>query len=368
MKTIIKYSLIITFLIICRLSYAQEQVNKKLKVNGLVVGRYITSLNDNIDINGKHFNSPESIIDNSFIMQYVRIKTTFSVNKKIRAVAMVNLADFKNNTQTKVLELAFIDYKMNPYLNFRFGQFRPYFGLEDRYAYQLEHSWRWSDQYLQFGKSNWMSFQIGAAITGSLKESNIPLNYFFTVYNGNGKNQLKDDDNSKNYAGRIEYYIFPQIRLGTNYALSDFKNKKGYAFGFDMYIKHQFNDFTYLVLTEYKKGSNLFKYKSDYLNDSNINISNYNMEGFYFSNSITKKIKSKYIEAIDLDFRYEYIKNLISENNTKQIYTPMLSVVLKGDYDAVVSLAYEIARYKNEISNSSVYNSNRALVQFQVSF
>lgn len=46
---------------------------------------------------------------------------------------LINLADFKNNPQTRVLELANLKYKANNYLSIQAGQFRPYFGLEDLY-------------------------------------------------------------------------------------------------------------------------------------------------------------------------------------------------------------------------------------------
>jgi hypothetical protein len=42
------------------------------------------------------------------------------------------------------------------------------------------------------------------------------LRYYYTFYNGNGKNQLQDNDNSKNHSLRLEYDVLPKLQLGVN--------------------------------------------------------------------------------------------------------------------------------------------------------
>ncbi len=64
---------------------------------------------------------------------------------------LINLADFKNNPQTRVLELANLKYKANNYLSIQAGQFRPYFGLEDLYPADILKSYNWSNQYTLLG-------------------------------------------------------------------------------------------------------------------------------------------------------------------------------------------------------------------------
>src|SRR6056297_2656284 len=139
MKSCSKYSISI-FYIICFLflgnlnGFGQNDsliddysyYKRKFKLNALVVGRYSTSLNKDIDFQGQHYTS-EDFVNNSFEMQYVRLSTTFFINDRISSSILVNLADFKKeNIRGKVLEIAFVNYYHNSYLKIRAGQFRPF--------------------------------------------------------------------------------------------------------------------------------------------------------------------------------------------------------------------------------------------------
>jgi len=370
-RTNLKLFLIIIFY--ASLEYAcfaqdnKETIQKKIKFDALLVGRYTASFQNDVDFEGKHSTgSEDNITTNSFSMTYARIKSSYTINKKFKAVINANLADFKTNPQTKVLESAYLTYHQSPYLDIRAGQFRPYFGLEDRFSFELEKFWRWSDQYSGFGKSGWMSFQIGAALSGSLKEKNIPLNYFFTVYNGNGKNQVQDDDDSKNYTVRLEYSILPQIRMGASYGLSNFKSEEGKAFGFDLLAEYKLRNYALSMITEYKKGSNLYEFKKQL--KENLQHSLDDMEGFFVQPIIRRNVNSKLAQALEFAFRYEYFKNLSTIDNYKQSYTPMLSFVFAGDYNVKLSLAFEMNRFKRQIANSTTHDSDRGIIQFQLFF
>jgi hypothetical protein len=97
------------------------------------------------------------------------------------------IADFKNDPKSRVLENAYLKYTFNPKLALTVGQFRPWFGIEETYPIDIIKSLDWSNQYTEFGKLGWTSFQIGMSATGQLQLGEIPFQYAVSVVNGNGK-------------------------------------------------------------------------------------------------------------------------------------------------------------------------------------
>src|SRR5690606_12862083 len=281
--------MIIVFLFGSKTGFAQNDsliddysnYKRNYKLNALVVGRYTASLNNDIDYKGKHYNDEESeeLVDNSFEMQYVRLSTTFYINDRISTSILVNLAEFKSeNLSGKVLENAFVSYHHNSYFNIMLGQFRPFFGLEDLYPFQLGNSYSWSNQYFLFGKNGWQSFQVGAAVYGSL-ESKI-LSYYFTVYNGNNRNKIGDNDNSKNLTLRLEYRPVSVIKIGWNGGIARYEKQKAYAFGIDGQFHQPLGNRFYLdINAEYKKATNFEEYRIS--QEPFQKLEDYNMEGFY---------------------------------------------------------------------------------------
>ena len=63
-----------------------------------------------MDMNGNH-TTDDKASNNGFYLRYVRLQAKFEINK-ITAQVLINLADFKNNPQTRVLELANLKYKI----------------------------------------------------------------------------------------------------------------------------------------------------------------------------------------------------------------------------------------------------------------
>ncbi|MDT0690984.1 porin [Salegentibacter sp. F188] len=345
-------------------------VQKSFRLNALIVGRYSASLNENIDVTGKHFYSQEEgIVSNSFEMQYVRLSTTFGITDRITSSILLNLADFKHpNVSEKVLENAFINYSYNPYLNLRFGQFRPFFGLEDLHPFQLNNSYAWSNQYSLFGRNGWQSFQLGAAFFGSLAPVEVPLYYYFTVYNGNNKNQLMDSDSSKNYTLRIEYYPFSVLKLGINGGTANYNKQRGYAFGLDAQLRYSVsNRLDFDMNVEYKKGTNFLAYRSSLEEHPDLNM--YKMEGIYSLYQLRYYINKPRIRALELSFRHEYLNSDTTiPNNDLNSYVPVISMVFANMYDVKLSLVGVINNYQDNIPNSAQYDHSRVLMQLQVAY
>lgn len=332
------------------------------------VGRYNMSADKDVDYKGVHHSEPGEAVTNSFDIKYVRLQGVFHVNDKISTNILVNLADFKNNPTNKVLENAFVKYAYDKHINVQFGQFRPFFGLEDVFAFQLENSYDWSNQYTLFGNNNWQSFQMGAALTGSLHDVKIPLSYYFTIYNGNGKNQISDNNNQKNYALRFEYNLSKNLRVAVNGATSRLDGETGNAYGGDVQLNYILSPLLEIKAdAEYKRGTNFVDYAASTLEIPRLD--NFVMQGFYAVPKVRFNYNKPRIRAFEASFRYECLDpNINVKGNSYETFTPMLSIIGSGDYHAKISLVGVFNRYKTDIPNTGAYDSNLFLTQIQVQF
>ena len=353
------------------------EFQKKMQLKALVVGRYAASFDENVDFEGHHFSEnlkdDQEIVNNSFQMEYVRFATTFEINDRISTSILLNLANFNNETVSrKVLENAFVQYKANSYFNIRLGQFRPYFGLEDLHPFQLNNSYRWSNQYFLFGENAWQSFQIGAAVYGSLNKKNIPLYYYFTVYNGNNRNQRKDNDNHKNYSLRFEYLPIKNIQIGINASVTNKYQQDANAYGADLKINYPISTSWEIdAHMEYKKGTNFTAYEDAVSKDIALNtpLKDFYMEGIYSLLRVKKNMNLPYLKALEFSIRQEYLDTNSQVNgDILRSHIPMVSLVLAGDYNAKLSFVGVFYDYQTNIKNTTQYDSNRALIQFQVAF
>ena len=339
---------------------------RKFKLNALVVGRYTTSLNQDVDFMGQH-HTDKDLVSNSFEMQYARLSTTFFINDRISTSILLNLADFKKeNVNAKVLENAFVTYYHNSFLKIRAGQFRPFFGLEDLHPFQLDNSYAWSRQYSLFGRNGWQSFQIGAAAFGSLKSK--IFSYYLTVYNGNNKNVIGDNDSSKNLTLRLEYRPIPVLQFGLNGGKANYRGQKANAYGIDAKLQQSLgNKFDLDINAEYKKGTNFEAFRM--AEEPLAKLDNYMMEGFYFLYRLKYRLNAPRLRALELSLRHEYLdRNTFIKNDEIVIYVPMLSLVFAGTYDAKLSLVGVINDYKLNIPNTKQYDSSKMLIQFQVAY
>lgn len=278
----------------------------------------------------------------------------------------MNLADFKNDPKSRVLEIASLKYAANPYLNLQVGQFRPYFGLEDMYPAEIMKSNAWSNQYGAMSRSNWQSFQIGAAVFGSLQKNKVPLRYYYTFYNGNGKNQIQDDDDAKNHAFRLEYDLLPKLTLAGNSAFTRVQSQNASMHGIDFQYEQKLSDvWNFDISSDFKYGTNVAAFKSSTLADKK--ISDFRLTGFYILPAVSRQLNKKMNSFAELSLRYEYLEELKNGNHSNTI-TPMLSYVVGNDYACKVSLVGIFIDYKNNIPSTSQYSSNIFLLQFQVRY
>lgn len=337
-----------------------------LKMGVLFVTEYKTSLSNNVNLQGQHF--PHGAADrDGFFLRYIRLSGQYQLSNKLSASLLVNLADFKNNPQTRVLENAFIKYAFSDYAVLYAGQFRPFFGFEDMYPFEVRPSYEWSNQYSAFGTSGWQSFQLGLGLMGSLAKNGIPLKYYVSMVNGNGKNMNSDNNSHKMFTWRMEYSAFNFINVAINSGFSKHDQQWAKAIGADIHTTIPLSprwdlDFE----TEYKKGTNINLY--DQSESPAKELSNFQMSGIYVTPALTYYLNPSKTKAVELNSRYEYFELLTSNENPRKTITPVLGFMLLEKQRAKLAFGTVIDRYKQQIEGSRQWNANYFFVQFQFKY
>lgn len=340
----------------------------QFQFRGLFQGRFLAAMTDNVDVLGVHHTTGE-ITQTSFDVKRMRVGLTTKVSDATEVVILVNLADFKSDPKGKVLENAYAKYTFNKYIALVGGQFRAPFGIEDQVPVDVMKSFDFSNQYYEFGKNGWTSFQIGASILGSVDIGKIPVNYAFTIINGNGKNQEKDKDNGKQYSTRWVFGLSKEnkINLGFNGGIGTVSTQEVFAVGADVTSNFKLTDKINLdVQIEYKQGTNHNLYFSLPVEGRTTNVADYQMRGMYFLPNLRYAVNYKRLSSIELSCRYETLdSNYKIDSNVRQTYTPMISLEFGKAYTGRIELGFTLDNYEKDIPDTSVYSSNLFLIQLQ---
>lgn len=343
---------------------------RKLSFAGVLQTRYVHALTSSTDVDGRNFD-PDSTrgITSTFMLKRVRVMVKADINDHFSANILANFAEFSDNPANKVLENAYIRYKLNKYFNLQAGQFRPFFGIEDAVPVDIIRTLDFSNQYYAFGKNGWQSFQVGLSIFGDLV-SDGGFRYYAGAYNGNNKNQKTDNNNAKNTYVRLEADIASKITLGANIASGSFgESGIGNAYGIDMTGRIDFSeDWRLLLMAEAKTGTNFLSYLAlDAASPASLD--DFKMQGFYLLPTLRYDCRNKRLRAIEFSSRYEYFdENYKSDSNARQTLIPNLSLIFADDYYAALQLGVSVDIYKREIHLTAINSHNLAYVQFQVRF
>ncbi|WP_228414816.1 porin [Chryseobacterium sp. G0201] len=352
----------------------QEEDNVKypqLQIKGLFQARYLVGMNKDVDVNGLH-HADGLRTNNNFMVKYMRVQVRAQISKRTEVVALANLADFKNDPKSRVLENAYLKYTFNPKLAFTVGQFRPWFGIEETYPIDIIKSLDWSNQYTEFGKLGWTSFQIGLSATGQLELGKIPFQYAVSVVNGNGKNQVNDNDDGKQYSTRLVFGLAKKynLNLGLNGGIGEVFGKKIYAVGVDFNSLMNFGSKWSLDMQlEGKQATNHPLYFAVAPELRPDNPDEYLIRGVYFLPNLRYEVNHKNLSAFELSCRYEYLDtNFRVNSNPRQTITPMFGLEFLKNYGARIQLGVQFDRYKHSIANTTQYNNNLFIVQVQSRF
>lgn len=342
-----------------------------LQIKGLFQARYLVGMTGDVDVNGLH-HADGSGTSNNFMLKYMRVQVRAQISKRTEVVALANLADFKNDPKSRVLENAYLKYTFNSKLAFTAGQFRPWFGIEETYPIDVIKSLDWSNQYTEFGKLGWTSFQIGISATGQLQLGKIPFQYAISAVNGNGKNQINDNDNGKQYSTRMVFGLSKKynFNVGLNGGIGEVLSKKVYAVGIDLSSLIRFDPKWSLDMQlEAKQATNHVLYNTIDPELRSSNPDKYLIRGAYFLPNVRYEINHKNLSAFELSCRYEYIDpNFRLNSNPRQTITPMFGLEFLKNYGARIQLGVQFDRYKHQVENTSQYNNNLFIVQVQSRF
>jgi hypothetical protein len=346
----------------------KEVVYPNFQFKGLFQARFLGSFADQVDALGVHHSTGE-VTQTSFDVKRMRVGLNTRLSKETEVVILVNLADFKSDPKNKVLENAYAKYTFNKYIAVTGGQFRPAFGIEELIPADIIKSFDFSNQYYEFGRNGWTSFQIGAAVTGSVDIGRLPLGYAFSVLNGNGRNQDKDKDNGKLYATRWVLGLSKEhkINLGLNGGVGKVFSRDVFALGADITSDFKLTDrFTFDLQMEYKQGTNHNLYFSLPIEARTPNVADYQMRGYYILPNLRYMVNYKKLTSFELSCRYEsFDLSYKVDSNVRQTYTPMISFEFGKAYTGRIELGFEIDRYDKNIPDTSSYDDNLFLIQFQ---
>ena len=339
----------------------------KISIKGLFQGRYSFSSHKDIDLTGLQHTDGQAIY-NSFEIKRARLQFTSKISDRTEVFLLLNLADFKSDPKNKVLENAYITYRLNPNINLKMGQFRPAFGLEDMYPVDVIKSMDYSNQYTAFGNNGWQSFQIGASIYGNLN-TKLPIRYEFSVVNGNNRNQISDNDNGKHFSSRIETVINKKtnLKFGINGGLGSVKARDIYAAGIDVSGVFPLAEKWSLVMeAEFKQGNNQTLYYSLDSLQRRGGVGQYQMRGVYVLPNLRYDINYHRLSSLEFSCRYEYFdQDFRHSSNPRQTWTPMLSAEFLKSYNARIQFGVVIERYKRNIAETTQYRNELFIIQVQ---
>lgn len=352
----------------------QEEVKyPQLQFKGLFQGRFLKSLDSDVDVDGLH-HSDHSGTDNTFMLKYMRAQVLARVSRHTEVAVLVNLADFKNDPKNKVLENAYVKYTFSKSLAITAGQFRPWFGIEETYPVDVIRSLDFSNQYNEFGKLGWTSFQLGLSATGDIKLGKMPMQYAVSIVNGNGKNPVSDNDNGKLFSTRLVFGLLPKnkVNLGLNAGVGEVQKSTVHAYGADLTGLIKFSEKWNLdIQAEVKQATNhtLFYSLSEAARAGS--LKDYQIWGTYVLPALRYEISDKThtISALEFTCRYEYLdRNYKMASNPQQIITPMIGLEFLKNYGARIQVGTQISRYKEQKADTTQHNSDLLVAQLQVRF
>ncbi|MBO9586167.1 MAG: porin [Flavobacterium sp.] len=349
---------------------ATEEVKyPQFQLKGLLQARYLESFGDNVDVLGVHHSAGDAV-QSSFDIKRMRVGLNTKLSETTEIVILVNLADFKSDPKGKVLENAYGKYTFNKYIALTGGQFRPAFGIEELVPVDIIKSFDFSNQYYEFGKNGWTSFQIGASATGAFDIEKIPVNYAVSVINGNGKNQEMDKDNGKQFSSRWVFGLSKEhkINLGLNGGFGKVFKEDVFAIGADITSDFQLTDkLSFDLQIEYKQGTNHNLYYSLPVTNRTDNVADYQMRGIYFLPNFRYEINYNKLTALEISCRYEtFDPSYKIDSNVRTTYTPMVGLEFGKSYTGRIEMGFEIDRFDKSIPDTSTYNDNLFLIQLQL--
>ncbi|GAO43520.1 porin [Flavihumibacter petaseus] len=349
-----------------------SEYKRGVTFGGLLQTRFVASLTRNVDVSGKNFPDTVKGVTNTFNLKRVRVQVKANVNDHFSAGILFNLAEFSSDPINKVLENAYIRYSLNKYFNLQAGQFRPFFGIEDALPVDIIRTLDYSNQYYAFGANGWQSFQVGLSVFGEiLSRNDFTLKYYAGAYNGNNRNQPADNNNTKNFYGRLELLPGKNLTVGVNAASGSLGGNAGTgsAWGADFLGQIDLSEkWAILFSAEFKNGTSFTNFNSSSAVPKPP-LSDFRMKGFYLFPILRFEYKRPRVRAMELSARYEYLEdNYKLTDNPRQTITPNLSLIFADNFFATIQTGVNIDLFRNDIPLTTTYSHSLAYVQLQIRY
>lgn len=344
----------------------------QFKFQGLFQARYLNGFTKDIDaVSGQH-HVDDNAVESTFDIKRMRVGVEAALGERFDLFVLANLAEFKTDPKNKVLENAFARYIFNKNFGIIVGQFRPAFGIEELNPADILKSFDYSNQYTEFGNNGWASFQIGASVFGDFKLGAVPVTYAVSAVNGNGRDQVSDKDNGKQYSSRLGFELNKKhnIVFGLNGGIGEVFKNKVFAVGLDLAADFKLADKLLLqTQIEAKQGTNHYLYYSLPADARTTNLNQYQMRGIYFLPNLRYEIRYQKLTAIEFSCRYEYFdKSFKIDSNARQTFTPMTGLEFGKGYTGRIEIGMQLDNYKRNIVNTTAYDNNLFIMQFQGRF
>ncbi|WP_343707449.1 porin [Flavobacterium sp.] len=355
------------------ITVSKEEIKyPQFRFQGLFQARYLNDFTDRVDaVTGQHY-LDDNAVQSTFDVKRMRVGVEAGLAEHFDIAVLANLAEFKSDPKGKVLENAFARYIFNKNIGLLVGQFRPAFGIEELKPADILRSFDYSNQYSEFANNGWTGFQMGVSLFGEFKLAEMPVVYTFSVVNGNGRNQVSDKDNGKQYLSRFGFTLNKKqnIVLGINGGVGEVFKDKVFAIGLDLTADFKLADKLLLqTQLEAKQGINHYLYYNLPAQTRTINLNDCQMRGAYFLPNLRYEIYYQKLTAIEFSCRYEYFdKNFKIDSNARQTLTPMTGLEFGKGYTGRIEIGMQLDNYKHNIPNTTAYNSNMLIVQLQGRF
>ncbi len=340
----------------------------RIRFKGLFQGRYMIALHDRVDVMGMQHPTGD-FVNNTFNLKRVRFATAATISDRTEVNIMLNLAEFNSDPRNRVLENAYVSYRINRYLSLIGGQFRPAFGLENTFPIDIVKSIDFSNQYYAFGSNGWESFQVGAGLTGKYEDGLLPVSYALTISNGNNRNQISDQDNGKQFASRVVLGLSKkyQLNVGLNGGLGSVYKENVYAAGLDISTLVPLSKkFSLELQVEGKRGTNHVAYFATAEDARFQSLKDYQMRGWYVLPNLRYAINFHRLSSIELSCRYEdFDANFKISPNKRRTFIPMVSFEFLENYNARIQLALQLDRFQHEVPSTTTYNNSLFILQLQ---
>jgi hypothetical protein len=340
----------------------EQTFTPTIKVKALVHSRFEASLTDSVDVQNKFSAAP---LTNNFRLRRIEIRTDIKLNDKFSGVVRVQLPELKGTNPGRVIELAYMDYKCSDYIQFRAGQFKMPYELDELTSHEdLRMIDRGTTSAL-FVSNSLSSYQPGAMLFGTFMKEKMPLNYYLAIANGSNRAVTNDDNSQKNLVGRLEFSPVKAIRIGANAQNIYVKDTSGVSYGVDLSVQQKIGTKSKLIVEgEYIQGVNSTSFIAD---TAGLLIEDFNMTGYFAQALLKVDINKSWCKTLEFGGKFENTDpNTSKDENDYTTITGNIGFTFLPENTARLQLNVINTNWASAISPGGITSANMFVAQFQL--